>query len=461
MKRELRSIGAVALAVVQLVLGTPYAAAAVSSGDAAGAENSAGQTERPALGRYFDPAAGMSVDEAVSRALEGNGELRALRAEVGAARSLVRQAGYRPNPRLDVGTARQVGGTDNGLMIGGMLPLELGGRRSARIAVAERELEVREAALADRERVLAAEVRAKFGEALAQILKLGVTEELLTTSRRGYRLVVARVSEGRTAPLEQNIVLVEVNRLRSLRESDEGRVEVVLLELRNLIGAEPTELLRLRGDFSSLVEARGTLAEDTAHALESRPDLQVARAAEALAEARIETARAMGRPDAELRAGYQRMQSGYMLNGTDAAGRVRPIEGTFHSVTAGITVELPVRNKNLGAIEAAVAELEAAKQRREFLELTVRREVAAARARYERATRALEIYRVGVRGQANRNLEVIRQTYELGAKTLLDYIGEQRRYIELETSYIDAILNAYLARVEIERVSAAPELTTR
>jgi cobalt-zinc-cadmium efflux system outer membrane protein len=65
---------------------------------------------------------------------------------------------------------------------------------------------------------------------------------------------------------------------------------------------------------------------------------------------------------------------------------------------------------------------------------------------------------VGVRDQANANLEVVRQTYELGSKTLLDFIAEQRRFIEVETSFIDSLLETYLARVDIERATASPNL---
>ncbi|MFL6333753.1 MAG: TolC family protein [Pyrinomonadaceae bacterium] len=402
---------------------------------------------------YFDPAGGVTADEAVGRALASNGELLALRKEVEAARALVRQASFRANPRLDVSGSKALTMPDHQLMVEGMLPLELGGRRAARVRVAEREVEVREAMLADRERIVAAEVRSKFGEALASILKLGVTENLLDNSQRGYRLVVARVLEGRTAPLEQNQVLVEVNRLRSMREAERGRVEVALLELRNLMGAEPSEALKLRGDFDGLIDPLPSATEAAARALDSRPDILAARAAEALAEARVEEARASGRADAEVRAGYQRMRSGYGLNGIDDAGRLAPIDDTFHSVTFGVSVTLPVRDRNVGALEAASAELEAAKRRREFLELTVRREVAAAYAAYEAAARASEIYRVGVRGQAGQNLTVIRQTYELGAKTLLDYIGEQRRYIELENDYVDSLLETYRARVRVASVT--------
>src|ERR1044072_1685797 len=419
------------------------------------------RADEATVGLYFDPAGGVTPAEAVPRALSSNGELLALRKEVEAARALVKQASFRANPRLDVSGSKAGTTSDNQLMVEGMLPLELGGRRAARVRVAENEVELREASLADRERMLAAEVRAKFGEALASILKLGVTEDLLNNSQRGYRLVVARVLEGRTAPLEQKQVRVEVNRLRSMREVERGRTEVALLELRNLLGAEASEPLKLRGDFDGLIDPLPSTAGATARALASRPDLLAARATEALAESRIAEARAAGRADAEVRAGYQRMRTGYSLNGIDDAGRLAPIDDTFHSVTFGVTLTLPVRDKNVGAIEAASAELEAEKRRREFLELAIRREVAAAYAAYEASARASEIYRVGVRGQAGQNLTVIRKTYELGAKTLLDYIGEQRRFIELENDYVNSILEAYLARVRVASGAGSPELLSR
>lgn len=447
-------------AVLALCCALPALSAAQTATDVP-ADDRRPRADGATVGLYFDPAGGVTADEAVARALASHGELLALREEVEAARALVRQAGYRPNPRLDVSGSKAVTTPDHQLMAEAMLPLELGGRRAARVRVAEREVEVREAMLADRERMLAADVREKFGEALASILKLGVTEDLLNNSQRGYRLVVARVLEGRTAPLEQNQVLVEVNRLRSMREAERGKAEVALLELRNLMGAEASEPLRLRGDFDGLIDPLPPAADATARALDSRPDILAARATEALAESRIEEARAAGRADAEVRAGYQRMRSGYMLNGIDERGRLAPIDDTFHSVTFGVSVTLPVRDRNVGSIEAASAELEAARRRREFLELTVRREVAAAYAAYEASARASEIYRVGVRGQADQNLTVIRKTYELGAKTLLDYIGEQRRFIELENDYVDSILEAYLARVRVARAAGSPELLRR
>ena len=241
--------------------------------------------------RYLDQANGITADQAVALALENNGEILALRKEVDAAKALVKQAGLRPNPTLNLSGAKQIGGADNNQMAEVMLPLEIGGRRGARIAVARAELEMRELALANQERLLAADVRNKFGEALAAVKKLEVVEKTLAAVRQSYQLVTERVVEGRTAPLEQNMLLVEVNRLQSIRETAESKLESALFELRNMVGMKPEEPLRLSGSFDDLIATPPPVDKQTNDALKQRPDLEGARAAERLASARIEQAR--------------------------------------------------------------------------------------------------------------------------------------------------------------------------
>lgn len=411
---------------------------------------------------YLDQQNGMTADEAVTRALENNGEILALRKEIDAAASLVKQAALRPNPKIGASGAKQIGGADNNQMVQGMLPLELGGRRAARIKVAQAELEIRRLNLANQERLLAAEVRSKFGEALANVKKLELLEKSIDVAKQGYELIAARVTEGRTAPLEQNMFLVELNRLHSLRETAEGKAEIATFELKNLIGIKPEEPLRLqRGDFENLLVTLPPLDAATEQALTSRPDLQGARAVENLAAARIEQARAEGKIDASLTAGYQRMDSSFPVRGFDESGVLRPVQSVFNFFTFGVEIDLPVRNRNQGAIEAASFEREAARRRVEFGELTVRRETSSAAARYNRAARALVIFQNGVRDQASANLGVIWQTYELGKRTLSDYIAEKRRYLEIEDALTSAELELYLARVEFLRATNAPELLSK
>jgi cobalt-zinc-cadmium efflux system outer membrane protein len=150
------------------------------------------------------------------------------------------------------------------------------------------------------------------------------------------------------------------------------------------------------------------------------------------------------------------MNFGYNTRGFNDAGALVPITGVFHYATFGLRLTLPLRNKNQGLIEAAVAAEGAARRRREFAELVLRNEMAAAYARFERAQAASAVYRDQVIDMSTRNLDILRQAYTLGQKQMLDYITEQRRFVEVETGYTDLLKENFDALVEIERVAGLP-----
>ncbi len=170
-----------------------------------------------------------------------------------------------------------------------------------------------------------------------------------------------------------------------------------------------------------------------------------------MAAAMIQKEQAEGRWDASVNVGYMRQYFGYDLRGLTASGGTQPIQDVFHYVGAGVSITLPVRNQNQGNIAAALASTTAAQRRLAFVTLMIRQEVTAAFLQSEATQRALDIYTQGVREVARQNLEVVRQTYELGRTSLLDLIAEQRRYIDIETGYTEALKQAYDAVVDIER----------
>lgn len=408
-----------------------------------------------AYARFVDPAGGLSADDLVRYALAHNGELAAARQVIAAARGRLHQAGLKANPMFEASGSQAVTSPDHNLMVEVELPLELGGRRKARVSVAQRELEMREAEVRDFERRLAAETRAKYAEMVAAARNLKFSEELLDLLRSSHQLIHARVELGKSAPLEQNLVWVEVNKADALRIGFESKTEIALLELKKVVGMAPDEVLRLRGDFVSERQPPPQ-AEALRLALESRPDLVALRAAESLTDAQSEQARVDGKADASVFANYQRMNFGYDVRGFNDAGALVPVTGVFNYATFGVRLTLPTRNKNQGNIEAAVATALAARQRREFAELVVRNEMAAAYARAERAQAALAIYRDSVRPTAAQNLDVLRRAYTLGQRNLLDVIAEQRRLIEVETGYTDLLKEQLDAFFEIERVTGLP-----
>src|SRR5262245_18993532 len=353
----------------------------------------------------------MSVDEVVARALADNPDLRAVRAEVDGAVGRVQQAGLRPNPMLELGGQKAIS-PDSNLNIGLTLPLDLNGRVDGRVGVAQRELEMKRAQVAERERRLAADVRLKAGELLAARRNVDVADRLLRVNQEALRLVGDRVREGAAPALEESLLLVEVNRLEAARQMLASREKVLTLQLQALAGMEPDTPLTLLGELAGAAPAvsRG---EAVAQALARRPDLEVARADTALARARIRKEEAEGRWDASVSVGYQRQDFGFSgLRGVASNGSLQPIQDVFHYFGAGVSITLPVRNRNQGNVAAAVAEARAAERRQELTLLVIRQEVEAAFTQLDATRRALALYERGVRDVARRNLDVVRRTWE-------------------------------------------------
>ncbi len=398
------------------------------------------------------PAGEITVDELVARALAENPDVLAAQADVDAAKGRLVQAGLRPNPMLELGGQKALG-TDNNVMVGLSVPLDLNRRKEGRVGVAERELEMKQAQVTDRERRLRADVRMKAADILGARRDLQVTDDLLRTNREALGLVGERARRGAVPLLEESLLLVEVNRLEASRRMLESRVEVFTLQLKALAAWPPEVGLALKGDLGA-PPATIDRPAGIAQALERRADLRAAQADAAMARARILKEQAEGRWDASISVNYQRQDFGFMgVSGITDRGGTRPIQDVFHYFGGAVTITLPVRNQNQGNVAAARAEATAAERRIELAVLTVRQEVNAAFTQYEAARRSLELYARGVRDVARQNLDVVRRTYGLGRGSLLDVITEQRRYIDIEMGFTEAIKQVYNAAVEIERAA--------
>jgi outer membrane protein, heavy metal efflux system len=391
----------------------------------------------------------VTVDELVARALTENPELKAVRLEVDAAAGRLRQAGLRPNPMLELGGQKALS-PDNNLTVGLSLPLDLNGRKEGRVGVAEREIEMKRRLVAERERQLRADVRMKAGELLAAQRNLAVTDDLLEVNRRALDLVGTRVRQGAAPSLDESLQLVEVNRLDAGRQLAQSRAEITTLQLKALAGMAPDAPLAVKDDLTAppLPTDRAGMLQRAAG---DRPDVAAARAEAAMASAMVRKEQADGRWDASVNVGYQRQDFGFPLNGLTSSGAQRPIQDVFHYFGGGVSITLPLWNRNEGNVAAAVAAAQAAERRVEFAMLTAQQQIGAAFTQYEAARRSLDIYERGVRDVSRRNLDVIRQAYQLGRGSLLDVIAEQRRYIEVENGYTEALKQVYDAAVDVER----------
>jgi cobalt-zinc-cadmium efflux system outer membrane protein len=405
------------------------------------------QTTPTSAGSYVDPVGGLTLADAVGRALEHEPGLRAERSQIGVAQGWRGQAALRPNPAVSFFQQQEPGGADNQTRVELQWPLDLF-RKTGRVEVADREVEVAQNAASDRERTLAAEVRLAYGQVAAALRTLSVTEQLLEVTGRQLTLISSRVEQGATPPLDRDLVRVEVQRLQAERSLQAGAVERRLVELKRLLGMPVDASLTLRTALEDLVrqEVMPGANPTESDAVTRRPDVLEAEARVRVAEAQIDRAQREGRPDMNLFGMYMRMDAGFPQQGFSSTGALEPIRSVFHYVSVGAMVTLPVLSRNQGAVAAAEAERTGAAARVEAARLSAQSEIATARLRDEHARRALGAYTVDAIALAQQNLVAIRQTYDLGRGTLLDVLNEQRRYLDVERAYTDVLREAYEAR---------------
>jgi cobalt-zinc-cadmium efflux system outer membrane protein len=401
-------------------------------------------------------AAPAEANRLIEQALERNREILAARQRVAETRALLRQAGVRPAATIEAsaGTGRPLRTRgEQEYSVAYFLPVETGGKRSGRLAVARRAIEAAEAELGELARQLTYDLMTGFIEAAAARRKLEAVGRISDVNRESLRLVTARVERDDAAPLERRLLLVELNRSESQRALLSGEAEASELELRRTAVIPPAagrlELALLRPPGISLA------AEEIARrALDERPDLRAARALESQASAEVSLARAEGRPDLTLSAEYARRHAQFEDPvRTTASGAALVLQDRDNVLTFGISIPLQTRRRNLGNIEAAAARQNAARLRREQLEAAIPYEVEAAWRRYQAALKSVEILADGVLDESRRNLEVIRQAYNLGQLRLLDVLAEQRRLLETELAVIDAEAELARSRAELERAA--------
>ncbi|MEP7271092.1 MAG: TolC family protein [Acidobacteriota bacterium] len=414
----------------------------IASGQSPAVDRSAAATER-----YENSARGVSVIDLVRHAISSNGELAAARIEIARARARLRQAGLRPNPAVDF--EQQNGVLDSpgerATSFGFSLPLELWGQRGRRMDLAQVTLEAAVAEVGDRERRLAGEVRLAYAEALAIVRELEVTERLNKIDIETARLVEVRINEGDAAPIELNLLRVEIDRLRARRALLAGRLESAMLRLKQLSGMPADEPVTLREALASplVPQPPSSLDASLEIALRNRPDLKFARLSEEAAQAGYHLVKAEASPHVTAFTRYGQTSSAF---DETPVGFLRDRDRLF---SFGVSIVLPVFNRNQGAKAEAQLAIIQARKRREFAESVVRAEVTSAYRRYEAALASLQIYELGVITRTVANVETIRAAYEAGAFRISELISEQRRLIESQRELTEALMERYRALADI------------
>ena len=337
-----------------------------------------GPLELPA-GEDEGPPNGLTLDLAIEHVVRNNLDLRAKAVEIPKAQADILTAGLRANPALFYDTqfipygnfseGRPGGPTQYDLNI--THPLDLSGKRRARTEVACRAKRVTEAQYQDAVRQAIDNLSTAFVDVLAARETIRFARASLTGLGENLRtargLLELKTTSTEVTDIEVQSETAEV----ALLEAEEALRDAkrALATLMNLPPAA-AETLEVRGTLRDVYPPPPPVGSLVGMALEGRPDLVAYRLGVRRSESEVRLARANRFEDVFL------LVQPYTFQDNSPSGLK-----SAHSWAIGMTVPLPLYNRNQGNIERA--RLTVGQTRVELAELE--RRVVAEVQRAERA----------------------------------------------------------------------------
>ena len=378
----------------------------------------------------------LTLSAAIERALSAHPRLRAAAFEVEAADGAVQQAALPPNPSLalEQEDTRRETRTVTVLL---SQPLEIGGQRAARTALARRGRDISQAELEALRAELRADVVQAFFAALVAQERVTAAEESLRIAGGGADATARRVAAGKLSPIDETRARVAQATARiEWRQAQADRL-AALHALAAAVGIDEGTIGAVDGDAGSLpaLPAEAELARRLADA----PALRRARLEVDRAQAAYELERTRRLPDVTVTLGAKRAQE---------IGR--------NQAVIGVSVPLPLFDRNQGAQREALKRHQAAEQLAEAESLRLRAEVLSAAD--ELAARADEVdalQRTVLPG-AREAYTAATRGFELGKFGFLDVLDAQRTWLQARMQWLDALARAHRANADLERRLGAP-----
>jgi outer membrane protein, heavy metal efflux system len=392
------------------------------------------------------PGASHTLDALVAEALEKNPELKFYDAEITAAKAGRKTAGLLANPQLsgDVGhNAQKFGGLSaEGVAwsVSVVQPLEWPGRIGLRKAIANHDIELAQLGYERFKIALAGRVRTLAYGLFAAQEKSAAATEVAERFKALREVLVQRDPAGLTPLLETRVI--EATELNAQRKASEALLatQAALLELNQLRGVSPDTRLsvsqtqlafRTPEDKSALM----TLARTNNFELKVRA---------------VELAQQGFRVDLARNERYPTISVGPSYSEQKAGSEEQRIIGV------GISLPLPLWNRNKGNIEAAAARQMQAEVSLNVTEREIQRKVIEAALTYETKLREMAKWRPDSVQHFKEAAEVADRHYRLGAVPISTYVELQKQYLDAVEGLLDTKKEALEAAAQLELLTGLP-----
>jgi cobalt-zinc-cadmium efflux system outer membrane protein len=380
-----------------------------------------------------------------------NLELLAAQHRVPIAQAQVAQARVFPDPVVSGGISQvDVSGQAAPLMstLGVTIPVELGGKRGARITAAARDVSVAEAALDDSLRKLRADAATTFVQALAARLVLERKKQTLSSLERLVEVNTRRVQSGDIGEVALIQSRVESQRYRGEVLAAEGELRAAEQALRLPLGSAAL-------DRKSAVTVKGELLstprtfdrESLMQQATARADVRAQRLSVEAAQARTSLAARNRMVDVSLNVSWQRS----LLSEPFASPQ-------YDALSAVLSLPLPFSRIYRGELQAAQHTEAQSRLLQQEAQLRAEVEVEQALTRYQASVRQLALYKEGLMADAERVLAATLYSYQRGSATLLEVLNAQRTVDDVHLSYTAALTDHALQLIAVEQAAGIWDL---
>ena len=376
----------------------------------------------------------LALPDAIRLTLANNPQMAAGQSLRQAAEGRVQQAGVLPNPQVGYllenfsgSSGRSAGSATSTWSLS--QPVITAGKRGARQALASGERDLVGAQVSMTRARLIRRVRDSYVDAQAAEERQSAAERQLGLAQQLRDAVSARVTAGKVSPIElarAGVALAAACRVQrqAAQEATLARRQLASLWGEESVQANLVDVLMLPTVLAAYPEA----SDDSPALREARSRVRREQSAVTLADAqRI--------PDFTLTAGMKR----------------EPVLRE-DSVLVGVTVPIPLFDRNQGARRAAQADLGAAESSLLDAVQSVQRQrdslLVQRMASYQEAMQL----RDDVLEVASQALEATREGYRAGKFSLIDLLDAQRGLIEAQNAYLAARVSFHKSEAALDEL---------
>ncbi len=310
-------------------------------------------------------------------------------------------------------------------------PLEWLGKRAARQRAADAGVAGALAGMEDTKVMVIAEVKGAFFQLLLAQQDAQLARENLTTVEDLVQLVTARVSTKEAPKFELVKATVELQKTRKELSRAENALLVARSKLNTVTGKALGDSFMIQGEFEP-VRPGLRLPVLIEQALDRHPAIQRQQKAVEQAEFTIEQERASRIPNVAVIGQYHR-------------------EAGDESITAGLSVPLPLWYRRQGEIGAAMGAHRRAQAERDRMRQELEQTVTQHFQEVRTAQEQMQVFEHGLLYQAKEAYDIAQFSFRHGVASLLEVIDAQRVYRQTLLEYAQARADHSIALAGLER----------